>query len=153
LTLTETYIGGQQTTIGVGGWRDLSDTAIVGRLTSRLTVAFNADLGKNRSTHQAWQGAAAYVRYQPRDWVALTSRAEALRDHDGFMTGISQDLQEFTLTAEFHPARASALRFEYRTDVADRPYFLRGVSNTVRTQTVILADWVFLFHSHEAAGP
>jgi hypothetical protein len=153
LMLTETYIGGSETSIGTEGWRDLSDTTLIGRLTSQLSLAFNADLGKDRSTRQSWQGAAAYMRYQTRDWFAITSRVEALRDHDGFMTRVSQDLQEATVTAEFRPAQAAVLRLEYRIDVADRPYFLRGVSTTVRTQSILLADWVFLFNSHQPSNP
>jgi hypothetical protein len=153
LTLTETYLGGPETSIGTEGWRELSDTAVVGRLTSRLALAFNADLGNDRRTRQSWQGAAAYMRYQTRDWFAITSRIESLRDHDGFMTGVSQDLQEATVTAEFRPAPASVLRLEYRIDVADRPYFLQGVSTTVKTQSILLADWVFLFSSHQLSSP
>jgi hypothetical protein len=153
LTVTETYLGGPETGIDIDGWRDLSDTTVIARLTSQLSLAFNADLGKDRRTRQSWQGAAAYVRYQFRDWFALTSRIEGLRDHDGFMTGVSQDLQEATATAEFRPAPAAVLRLEYRIDVADRPYFLRGVSSTVRTQTILFADWVFFFSSHQLSSP
>ena len=69
------------------------------------------------------------------------------------MTGVSQDLQEATVTTEFRPAPGAVLRFEYRIDVADRPYFLRGVSTTVRTQSILLADWVFLFSSHQLSSP
>jgi hypothetical protein len=153
LTVTETYLGGSETSLDIEGWRDLSDTTLIARLTSQLSVALNADLGKDRRTRQSWQGAAAYMRYQFRNWFAITSRVEGLRDHDGFMTGVSQDLQEATATTEFRPAPGAVLRFEYRIDVADRPYFLRGVSTTVRTQSIFLADWVFFFSSHQLSSP
>jgi hypothetical protein len=118
-----------------------------------MSLAFNADLGRNRRTLQAWQGAAAYMRYEIRDWLAITPRVESLRDHDGFMTRVSQDLQEATATVEFKHRQDSMLRLEYRIDVADQEYFLKGASNTVKTQRILSADWVFLFNSHGTASP
>ena len=148
VTVTETYLTGPETSISNTGWRDLSDTVVVARIADGLSVAFNADVGRDRSTLQEWDGAALYVHYQMRDWFSITPRVESLRDHDGFMTGVAQDLQEGTITAEFKPAPAGALRLEYRVDVTDRPYFLRGASNTVRTQSIASATWVIVFNSH-----
>ncbi len=148
LTLTGTYLGGPETSITTSGWRDLFDTVAIVHVADGLSVAFNADVGRDRSTLQEWDGTALYVHYQPRDWFSITPRVESLRDHDGFMTGVAQDLQEGTLTAEFRHPQGGALRLEYRVDVTDRPYFLRGASDTVRTQSLASATWVVAFNSH-----
>jgi hypothetical protein len=147
LTITETYLGGVETSNDLEGWRDLSDTIVTGRLTSRLRFAANADFGRDRRTRQAWQGVAAYFRYDVNDWLAISPRLESLHDPDGFMTGVAQDLQEATATAEFKPAERFLVRLEYRVDVADRPYFLKSVSTTVRTQSIASANCVFFFNS------
>jgi hypothetical protein len=147
VTVTETYLGGSEQSIDLEGWRTLWDTVIVGSLADRLRLAVNADFGRDRRTRQSWQGVAAYLRYQMSDSFAVTSRVEALRDPNGFMTRASQDLQEATATAEFRDARGFIMRLEYRVDVADRPYFLKNVSTTVRTQSIASANCIVFFNS------
>jgi hypothetical protein len=146
-TIAETYLGGSETSTDLDGWRDLSDTIVTGRLASRLLMAFNADFGRDRRTKQSWQGEALYLRYVVNDWLAITPRVESLRDPNGFMTGVAQDLQEATATAEFRRAQGFVIRLEYRVDVADRPYFLKGVSTTVRTQSIASANFIVFFNS------
>jgi len=154
LTVSETYLAGPESPSagGVPGWRSLSDTAVLAQVTRDLSAAVNVDAGTDRSTQQSWQGAAAYVRYQVTDWFAIAPRVEGLRDHTGFMTGVAQDLQEATATAEFKHREGLLTRVEYRVDVADHPYFLRGVSTTAKTQSVVSANFVVLFNSRHA-GP
>jgi hypothetical protein len=147
VSVTGTYLGGPETSRDLDGWRDLFDGVITARVANVVRLAFNTDIGKDRRTRQTWQGAAAYVRFQISDWLAITPRVEALRDHEGFMTGIAQDLQEGTATVEFRPTQGALLRLEYRVDVADRPYFLENVSTTVRTQSIVAANCVFVFGS------
>jgi hypothetical protein len=153
LTVTQTYLGGSETSIDLDGWRDLSDTVVTGRFTKRLRAAFNADFGRDRRTQQSWQGEALYLQYIVNDWLAITPRVEALRDPNGFMTGVAQDLQEATATAEFRHAQGFVIRLEYRVDVADRPFFLKGVSTTVRTQSIASAECVVFFNSRRPAQP
>ena len=153
VTITQTYLGGSETSIDLDGWRDLSDSVVTGRLTNRLRVAFNADFGRDRRTRQSWLGEALYLQYVVNDWFAITPRVESLRDPNGFMTGVAQDLQEATATAEFRHAQGFVTRLEYRVDVADRPFFLKGVSTTVRTQSIASAECVFFFNSRRPAQP
>jgi hypothetical protein len=153
LTITETYLGGSERSIDLDGWRDLSDTVVTGRITKRLHAAFNADFGRDRRTRQSWQGEALYLQYLVNDWFAITPRVEALRDPNGFMTGVAQDLQEATATAEFRHAQGFVVRLEYRVDVADRPFFLKGVSTTVRTQSIASAQCVVFFNSRRPSQP
>ncbi|HUK35989.1 MAG TPA: outer membrane beta-barrel protein, partial [Vicinamibacterales bacterium] len=142
LTVTETYLGGVESGVDLDGWRDLSDTIVVARIANQLSLAINADFGRDRRTLQSWQGEAAYLRYEVTRWFAITPRLEALRDPNGFMTGVAQDLQEATATAEFRDPRGFVLRLEYRVDVVDRPFFLKTVSTTVRTQSIASANCV-----------
>jgi len=149
LTFQQTYIGGTESTPATmsTGWRDLWDTTAAVRVASDVDVAFNLDLGDDRNTLQSWSGAAVYVRRRITDRTAVALRLEQIADHDGFMTGVSQDLQEATVTAEVRPAPQAVLRLEYRIDRADTPYFLRSASTTVRTQNVLSVGWVFFFGS------
>jgi len=146
LTIRQSYIGGPEATTTISnGWRDLWDTVAAVRVGPHLDLAVNVDLGNDRNTLQSWQGLAAYVRRTIGDRFAVAVRLEQLWDHDGFMTGVSQDLQEGTVTAEYRHASWFVMRVDYRVDVTDEPYFLRGVSTTVRTQRVVSASWVLRF--------
>jgi hypothetical protein len=145
VTIAESFIGGPAPTSDSRGWRNLSDTVVTGRVTDKLSLAWNYDIGQDRSRLLSWDGNAVYLRYQITDWLALSPRIESLRDHDGFMTGEPQDLQEFTMTTELRPSRGSVFRIEYRIDVADKPYFLKDLSGTERTQGVVAFSWAYGF--------
>jgi hypothetical protein len=118
---------------------------ITARVTHNLSLASNFDIGEDRSRLQSWGGVAVYLRYQVTDWLALSPRIETLQDHDGFMTGEGQDLQELTVTTELRPSRSSVVRIEYRVDVADKSYFLSDVSDSVRPQNILAVSWAYRF--------
>ena len=113
VTVVESYTGGPAPTSNSAGWRHLSDTVITARVTHNLSLASNFDIGEDRSRLQSWGGVAVYLKYQVTDWLALSPRIETLQDHDGFMTGEGQDLQELTVTTELRPSRSSVVRIEY----------------------------------------
>ena len=94
-----------------------------------------------------WQGIALYAKLQPNAWFALVPRYEFLDDSDGFMTGASQNLNEFTLTAEFKHKDGVLMRVEYRTDMADADYFLKNTDTMVKHQNVFTVGWVYAFSS------
>ncbi len=147
VSVAGTYLGGPEASRDLDGWRDLFDATATARIANTIRLGFNADLGKDRRTRQAWQGAAVYAQFDVGEWLAISPRVESLRDHDGFMTGVAQDLQEGTATVEVKPAPGLSVRLEYRVDVADRPYFLKQVSTTVRTQSTAAVNCVFSFGS------
>ena len=95
-------------------------------MSPQLDLAVNVDLGNDRSTLQSWEGIAAYARRTIGDRFAVAVRLEQLWDRDGFMTGVPQDLQEGTVTAEYRHASWLVMRVDYRVDVTDEPYFLQG---------------------------
>jgi hypothetical protein len=145
VTVTESFIGGPAPTSDSPGWRNVSDTVVTGRVTDKLSLAWNYDIGKDGSRLLTWNGNAVYLRYQITDWLAISPRIEGLGDHDGFMTGEVQNLQEFTMTTELRPSRASVMRIEYRIDVADKGYFLRDVGGTEQTQPIFAVSWAYRF--------
>ncbi len=147
LAVTETYIAGPETTRDDRGWRHLSDTVVTygaGRTTS---VAVNYDIGQDRNSNQRWQGVAGYVRFRPSGWFALVPRYEFLNDRDGFMTGVSQKVQEATVTAELRHQDGMLMRIEYRTDRTQQAFFLKSSSESVKLQGVLTVGVVYWFTS------
>ena len=76
---------------------------------------------------------------------ALTPRYEYYKDRDGFSAGRVQNLQEFTLTAEFKHKDGVLMRVEYRGDMSNTPYFLKNTSETVENQNALTVGWIFAF--------
>jgi hypothetical protein len=141
LTLTGTYIGGPETTDDNSGARHLLDAVLSYNISERTVLGANYDLGSDQHTLQQWQGAALYLRYQAREWLAAATRFEIVSDPDGFMTGIAQRAGEFTVTAEIKYSIA-VMRVEYRLDVTQQPFFLKNASETVLNQPVLTLGWI-----------
>ncbi len=146
LTVTATYIGGPETTDDNSGARHLFDTVVSYNVTERTVLGANYDVGRDQHTQQLWQGAAVYLRYRVRGWLAAATRLELVSDLDGFMTGISQRAGEFTLTAEIKYSIA-LMRVEYRNDITQQPFFLKNTSETVSTQPVLTLGWILALGS------
>jgi hypothetical protein len=92
-----------------------------------------------------WQGIAAYLKYQSNDWFAISPRYEYTKDKDGFMTGVSQNVQEFTFTAEFKHKDGVVMRLEYRGDFASTPYFFTDTSALKKNQQMFMIGWIYAF--------
>jgi hypothetical protein len=147
LTIIENYIGGPETTGDNTGWRHLSDTVLTYTVNKPVSFALNYDYGKDQNSNQTWQGVAVYLKFQANDWFALVPRYEYLKDKDAFMTGASQNVQEFTLTAELKHKDGVMMRIEYRGDMADSPYFLKNTSELSKNQNALTVGWVYAFSS------
>jgi len=147
VSISETYIGGPETPNDNSGWRHLSDTVVSYTPTKTTSVALNYDIGTDRNSRQTWQGIAAYLKYQANDWFAVVPRYEFLKDKDAFMTGISQNVQEFTLTAELKHKDGVLMRIEYRGDFASEPFFRKNVTDLVKSQNVLTIGWIYAFSS------
>ena len=102
----------------------------------------------------SWQGVAGYVRYQPKDWFALSPRAEWYRDRDGFTTGTAQTLKEVTLTAEVKPKDGVMMRVEYRGDAVRRAVLHQGrnTTNLKKNQNTFTIGFVYAFSTKCAVG-
>jgi hypothetical protein len=77
----------------------------------------------NYSAPAHTDGGALYGRYQLTPKVALAGRAEYLSDRGGLFTGATQALKETTLTVEYKFAEAFLVRWEWRRDFSNLPYF------------------------------
>ena len=148
-TIIANYTGGPETTSDNTGWRQLFDVTASYTANKQASVAVNYDAGKDQNSNQAWQGVAVYLKYQGNDWFAVVPRYEFLKDKDGFMTGMSQNMQEFTLTAEFKHKDGVMMRVEYRGDFSNLNggYFLKGTGELVKGQNSLTVGWVYAFSS------
>jgi hypothetical protein len=152
LTLIENYGGGPEANNTNTGMRQLSDTVLTYTVDKKTSLALNYDYGKDAALTSVtgasgvtWQGIAAYLKYQSNDWFAIVPRYEYTKDKDGFMTGASQNVQEFTLTAEFKHKDGVVMRLEYRGDFSNNPYFFTDTGALKKTQQVFTIGWIYAF--------
>jgi hypothetical protein len=154
VSLIENYMGGPEQPGTNTGWRHTSDSIISYTVNKQTSVALNYDYGHDGGqasvrgpTGVVWQGVAAYLKYQPNNWFAVAPRYEYLKDKDGFMTGVSQNLQEFTFTMEFKHKDGVLMRVEYRGDFAGTPYFAGDTTLLKKTQNEFTVGWIYAFSS------
>jgi Putative beta-barrel porin-2, OmpL-like. bbp2 len=129
--------------------RNLFDTTFSYTATPKISLMLNYDHGSDTISGSgvSWQGVAGYAKLSPNAWFSLVPRVEFLKDGDGFMTGTSQNLQEFTLTAEFKHKDGVLMRVEYRNDHASTDYFVKETDAKVANQGVFTVGWVYAFSS------
>jgi hypothetical protein len=146
---TVNYMVGPEQTDNNSDLRHLFDTTIAYTASPKVSLMLNYDFGKDTVSKAGvtWQGVGGYLKYAPNSWFTLVPRYEYLQDRDGFMTGVSQNVQEFTLTAEFKHKDGVMIRVEYRGDMAETPYFVKNVSETSKNQHALTMAWVYVFSS------
>jgi hypothetical protein len=115
-----------------------------------LTFATEADWVIERNfTYSApahADGGAVYARYQLTPKVAVAGRAEYLSDRGGLFSGVTQTLKETTFTADYKLADAFLLRWEYRRDFSNRPFFYTdtlGILKREQTTAGLGVVWWF----------
>jgi len=152
LALIENYGGGPEANDTNTGIRQLSDTVLTYTVDKKTSVALNYDYGHDAALTSVtgasgvtWQGIAAYLKYQSNDWFAISPRYEYTKDKDGFMTGVSQNVQEFTFTAEFKHKDGVVMRLEYRGDFASTPYFFTDTAALKKNQQMFMIGWIYAF--------
>jgi predicted porin len=122
LSLTFNFTYGPEQANNTSNYRFLFDWIGAFRATKNLTFMANIDYGheakdpKNNGQDSEWWGIAGYVKYDFTDFFSASIRAEYFNDEDGARTGIAQELEEVTLTADFKVAKALLVRPEYRHD-------------------------------------
>ncbi len=149
LSWTANYMVGPEQTDNNSDVRHLFDTTIAYTASPKVSLMLNYDVGKDTisKTSVKWQGVGGYLKYTPNSWFAFVPRYESLTDTDGFMTGVSQKVQEFTLTAEFKHKDGVLMRVEYRGDMAETPYFIKNARETSKNQNALIIGWVYAFSS------
>lgn len=150
LTWTHNYYVGPEKADTNEGFRHLYDTTLLVTPAERLSFYINFDYGVDKGgpgmADSRWTGVAGAARIALSRWFAVAPRLEWFNDADGFATGKSQKLKEFTLTGEFKMARGVLTRLEYRRDWSDQPFFDRGGSpGAFRHQETLLAGIVAYF--------
>jgi hypothetical protein len=144
LGVTANYIGGPELSADNADWRHLLDVIVTRKVSPMVDVAVDYVIGTELS--KTWQGIAAYLKYQPNAWFALTPRYELFNDRDGWAL-IGQHVQEFTLTGELKHKDGVMMRVEYRGDVTQDPFFVKNASDVVKTQNALTIAWVYAFSS------
>ena len=99
--------------------------------------------GLDASRFYGW---LASVRVLLGKGFAVSPRYEWYKDQAGLITGLSQTLQEATLTLEYKMLDGFLSRLEYRRDWSNQPFFDRG--NTLasaRNQDTMLVGLVAYF--------
>ena len=118
-------------------------------VTDKLTLALEGDYVINRTFKQSaparvW-GGAAYARYQFTPKFSFGGRFEYLADRGGLFSGITQDLKEQTVTAEYKLGDGFLGRIEYRRDYSNQPFFLTNAPGLLKkeqnTATLGLVWW------------
>ncbi len=153
VSLAQGYMFGPETAGTNAHWRQVSDTVVSYSPTTRLTTSLNFDYGRGDRvvgipTPVFWTGIAGYVKYAFNDRYSMATRYEYYNDHDGFTTGTTQHLNEFTGTFQRIVAHHLITRLEFRRDVSNRPVFTKGTT-PVLGQNTMAAGLVYSFDSQE----
>jgi hypothetical protein len=135
------------------GYRNLLDSTLLLTPTSKFSMYVNYDYGQNhaptttpRSQHSPhWQGVAVSARGQVTSNAALVARYEHFHDNQGFATGQTQKLNEFTATYEYKWAAGLLMRSEYRRDWSDQAYFSKGDTKSVKAQSTLTVGLIAFF--------
>ncbi|HEX3570760.1 MAG TPA: porin [Acidobacteriaceae bacterium] len=135
------------------GYRNLIDTTLLLTPTSKFSWYINYDYGQNHApatqplfAHSPhWQGIATSARGQITPNSALVARYEHFNDNQGFSTGTTQTLNEFTATYEYKWAAGLLMRSEYRRDSSDQAFFSKGDTRFVKAQSTVTMGLIAFF--------
>jgi Putative beta-barrel porin-2, OmpL-like. bbp2 len=135
------------------GYRNLIDTTLLLTPSPKFSMYVNYDYGQNHSptknplfAHSPhWQGVAVSARGQVTPNAALVARYEHFNDNQGFMTGTTQTLNEFTATYEYKWAAGLLMRSEYRRDWSNQAFFNKGDSKFVDAQSSLTMGLIAFF--------
>jgi len=150
-TWSHNYYVGPEKDTPLKGRRQLYDTTLMLTPTSAANFYINFDYGRDKrpgsgSGADHWIGVAGAARFALNSWFALAPRIEWFNDANGFSTGTTQKLKEFTMTAEFKAKEGVMLRTEYRRDWSNVPFFDRGNAlGNHKNQDTLLAGFVAFF--------
>jgi hypothetical protein len=159
LSLTENYLGGPEGANDNGDFRNLSDTVITYTPNAKLSLMANYDYGHDRipgfitpgvTSTVWWSGIAGYIKYAPNDKWYVATRGEWFKDHNGFATGVAQDVGEFTLTLQRMLAGKLMSRLEYRYDASDKGVFPYHNGLPVGDQNTVTLGLIYAFSSADA---
>ena len=149
------YVGNEKTDTAGGvkiradGIRHFYDTVIAINPAGRVNFLANFDYGVDKNPtdrSNTFYGYSLATRFVGSERFAVSPRYDWYKDRDGFITGTSQTLQEFTLTADWRWTQGFLSRLEYRRDWSNQPFFDRGndIANATSMNT-LLAGFIVYF--------
>jgi hypothetical protein len=136
------------------GYRNLFDTTILMTPNSKFNAYINYDFGMNKDSisngvgdnvTNKWQGVAGAVHEQITPKIAAAERLEIFGDMNGYATGTTQTVKEFTATGEYHWPLGLLARAEYRHDWSDAQTFHKGSEGMVDSQSTFTVGLVAIF--------
>jgi hypothetical protein len=132
------------------GRTHIGNTYFTWSATPKLTLAGEGDLIVSRVYSNSYPsrlaGGAGYLKYQLAPAFSLAGRFEYLSDRGGYLSGDTQALKDLTMTAAYQPADGFQIRWEFRRDYSNRPYFLSetpGVLKRDQSTAAMALIWWF----------
>jgi hypothetical protein len=92
-----------------------------------------------------WQGIAFAAHEQAGVHCSFSGRYEYYDDNQGYMSGTTQHLQEFTGTYEYKWMEGLLTRVEYRHDWSDADVFHKGNTEFVGAQSTLTVAFIAFF--------
>jgi len=126
------YVGKEQISNAL---RTVVDGVVAYNVTSQLTLALNANWGKQDEQPESglhdedWTAVAGYANFAFNDYWRVSFRGEILNDKEGFVTGSQQKVKEGTLTFGYAPVKAFEVRLEARYDWSNEDTFESRVND------------------------
>ncbi len=148
VTFIQNFMFGPEQTDNSDDKRTYSDTNLAVTLTDKVTTGLNYVYAKDSVGGDGinWQGIALYMKGQVNDKFAVSPRFEIFDDSDGFVTGVSQSMKEFTLTGEIKHSKGLIFRAEYRRDWSDEDFFIKDGDPSDNQNTFTVA-FIYSFSS------
>jgi hypothetical protein len=138
------------------GRTHIADTYLSWNATPKLTLVGEGDyilsrvFSNSAPIHLA--GGAGYAKYQFAPTFFLAGRFEYVSDRGGFFSFATQALKEGTVTAAYQPMDGFQIRWEFRRDYSNHPFFLThrpGLQK--KEQNTALMGLLWWFGGKEAA--
>lgn len=152
------WYGGPENAYTSNGYRNLFDTTVLFTPSGKFNAYLNYDYGQNRDAIVGtgedafgdkklnhWQGFAVAGHANPIGNHSVSGRFEYFTDPQGYETGTSQHLYEFTGTYEYKWAAGLLSRFEYRHDWSNMNFFHKNDAANVKAQSTLTAGIVAFF--------
>jgi len=144
----QTYYTGPEKPETNKGFRNFYDTVLALTPTERALFTLNFDYGTEKLIEGGssdWIAVSGQARFLLTESFSVNPRLEYYYDKDGFITGTTQKIKEFTLTGEYKFNTGFMAKAEYRRDWSDAFYFERGNGGLAKSQSTVLAGIVAWF--------
>ncbi len=130
ITWSNVYYIGAENYDTSRGKRNFWDTVLLINPNPKANFYINVDIGSNGrpdgSGSDKFGGVGFAGRFVLHDKFHISPRYEFYKDAGGFISGVSQNLQEFTLTGDYRFAPGWYFRPEFRRDWSDKGFFDGG---------------------------